>query len=73
MAALAGLSPLAHTWLAAKLVLLVVYIVLGSLALKRGGTKRVRAACLAAAVLCFGFMVSVAGTRHPLGFLAALF
>lgn len=69
MAALARLSPLAHPWLATKLALLVVYIALGSLALNYGRTRSVRIACLAGALACFGFMVSVALYRDPLGLL----
>lgn len=37
--ALLGYHPLQQTWLGLKLVLLVVYIVLGSFALKRGPTR----------------------------------
>ena len=33
-----GISPLAHPWLAAKIVALLLYIVIGTVALKRGKT-----------------------------------
>ena len=61
------LSPLRDPWLAAKLLLLVVYIVLGSYALKRARSPAARAGFLLAALLVFATMVSIALTRHPLG------
>lgn len=62
--------PLTDAWLTAKVAGLVVYIVLGSLALKRAKTQRSRVAAFAAACLVFGFIVSVARAHHPLGFFA---
>lgn len=60
--------PFVHAWLTVKVVALVVYIVLGSLALKRAPTRRLRAVFFGLAVLTFGFIVSVARAHHPLGF-----
>lgn len=57
----------ANGWLTAKIVLLVVYVVLGSFALKRGRTPRVRVACYLAALAVFGFMYSIARAHHPGG------
>lgn len=57
----------ANGWLTAKIVLLVAYVVLGSFALKRGRTPRVRLACYVAALAAFGFMYSIARTHHPGG------
>ncbi len=62
--------PLVDGWLTAKALALIGYIILGSIALKRGRTKPIRAAAWVAALAVFGYMVSVALTRHPLGFLA---
>ena len=64
--------PFVHAWLTVKVLLLVVYIVLGTFALKRGRTKRVRAACFVAAVLVYLFIASVARAHQPLGILARL-
>src|SRR3546814_9171598 len=47
-------SMFANGWLTLKLVLLVVYVVLGTLALKRGKTRRVRAISFVAALLTYG-------------------
>lgn len=61
-----GLSPLEHGWLAAKLVALFVYIGLGTIALKRGKTRRRRIAAWLAALAMFGYMLGVAHTHSPL-------
>ncbi|MBB5016405.1 SirB2 family protein [Rehaibacterium terrae] len=66
------LNPFATGWLVVKLLLLVAYIVLGVLALKRARTRAGRALCLAVALAAFGFMYSVARAHHPLGFLQGL-
>ncbi|MGY0611820.1 SirB2 family protein [Luteimonas sp. A501] len=54
-------------WLTMKLVLLVVYVVLGVFALRRGRTPRVRIASYLAALAVFGFMYSIARMHHPGG------
>jgi uncharacterized membrane protein SirB2 len=64
--------PFAAGWLTTKVVLLVLYIVLGSIALKRGRTRRIRVAALVAALLTVGFLVTVARAHHPLGALMGL-
>lgn len=61
--------PFVHHWLTVKLVMLVVYILLGTVALKRGRTKAVRTVAFFAAIVSFLFMVSVAISHHPWGFL----
>lgn len=63
----------ANGWLTVKLVLLLVYVVLGSFALKRGRTPRVRLASYLSALLVFGFMLTIARSHHPLGVLATWF
>lgn len=57
-------------WLTTKVVLLVAYIVLGSIALKRGRTRAIRIAAFVAALATVGFLVTVALAHQPLGFLA---
>ena len=59
-------------WLGAKIVALLVYIALGTIALKRGRTRAIRLAALVGAVATFGYIVSVALTKSPLGFVARL-
>ena len=60
----------ANHWLGVKLALLVVYVVLGSLALKRARSVRGRAICFAAALLVFIVMLGVARTHQPWGWFA---
>jgi len=59
-------------WLWAKVVALPVYIVVGSVALKRGRTRGIRVVAFAVALATFGYIVSVAIAKSPLGFLARL-
>ncbi len=61
------LNPLRESWLGAKLILLVLYFVLGSWALKRARTTAGRTAFYIAALTVFATMVSIGCTRHPLG------
>lgn len=68
LAWIARLNPLDHSWLMAKLTGLVVYILLGSIALRRGRTQRVRAIAFFGALIAFGYIVAVALTRNPLPF-----
>ena len=65
-------APLAEPWLLAKIGGLVAYVVLGSLALRRGRTPAVRAARLAAALAIVAWIVSIARVRDPWGFLGGL-
>lgn len=68
LAVLSGQYPLAQGWLSAKVLALLLYIVLGTVALKRGKTRAVRAAAFAAALACFGYIVAVAISKQPLPF-----
>jgi uncharacterized membrane protein SirB2 len=64
--------PFAVDWLTVKVVLLVAYIVLGSIALKRGRTKAIRILAFVAALATVGYLVTVARAHHPLGVFAGL-
>lgn len=55
-------------WLMAKIVGLIVYIGLGTFALKRGRTKGLRAVFGVLAIIVFLFIASVARTHDPSGF-----
>ncbi len=63
----------ANGWLLLKIILLIVYVVLGSLALKRATTLKKQRYCYFAAVITYLFMLSVARAHHPLGALLGLF
>ncbi|NMM27110.1 MAG: SirB2 family protein [Glaciimonas sp.] len=56
--------PFVQNWLTAKVIALVVYIGLGTVALKRGKTKTVRVAAFISALLVFAYIVGVALTRQ---------
>lgn len=58
--------PTQQPWLAAKLSVLLVYIVLGSIALKRGASLRLRAIALALALFAFAYMLAAALTHRAL-------
>ena len=64
--------PFSTGWLTAKVVLLLAYVVLGSVALKRGRTRAVRVAAFVAALATIGFLVTVARAHHPMGLFATL-
>jgi uncharacterized membrane protein SirB2 len=68
MVFLSAQYPFVLPWLTAKIVALIAYIVLGSIALKRGKSRQVRLAALVAALLTFAYIVGVALTRNPLVF-----
>lgn len=65
MAYLSGQYPFAQAWLTAKLFGLLIYIACGTMALKRGKTKRTRIAFFVIAILAYAYIVSVALTRSP--------
>lgn len=57
--------PFVQSWLTAKVIALVAYIVLGAIALKRGKTKTVRMTAFVAALAVFAYILKVALTRQP--------
>ena len=71
LAVLLRQNPLVQSWLAAKIMGLVLYIGLGTLALRvpsalrRGRTRAVRIAAWIAAQMTFLYIVTVALTRSP--------
>ncbi len=58
-----GQYPGTTAWLTAKVTGLIVYILLGTVAIRRGPTKPIRAAAWVAAQLVFFYIVAVALTR----------
>lgn len=67
-----GQIPFQQAWLGAKVLALLAYIVLGSIALKRGKTAQGRALAFGAALLVFGYIVAVALSRQVLPFSSLL-
>lgn len=60
-----SLNPFSQSWLLAKFAGLVIYILLGTVAVRRGPTLRIRAIAFAAAVSAFAYIVGVALAKSP--------
>jgi uncharacterized membrane protein SirB2 len=58
--------PLVHPWLTAKVAGLLLYIVLGMVALRYGTTRRIRIGAWLMAQGVFAYVVAVAFTRNPI-------
>jgi uncharacterized membrane protein SirB2 len=64
--------PFVDAWLTAKVFGLIAYVILGSIALKHGPTRVVRASAFAGALLVFAYVVGVARTRDAWSWIALL-
>lgn len=69
LAAMLGISPLNTPWLSVKIIALLLYIVLGSIAIKRGKTRKVKFIAWIAAQLVFLYIVATAITHNPMPWL----
>jgi uncharacterized membrane protein SirB2 len=67
-----GQYPFVQGWLTAKVLGLLAYIVLGSIALRRGRTRGARVAAFVGALAAAGYIVCVALTHDPRGPFALL-
>ena len=64
------MNPLTQSWLLAKIAGLLAYILLGTVAIKRGPTKQIRTIALVGAVSIFAYIAGVALTKSPLSWLS---
>jgi uncharacterized membrane protein SirB2 len=64
--------PGTHAWLTAKIAGLIGYIVLGVFALREGRTRMSRGVFFLLALITYAWMISVARSKNPMGFLAGL-
>lgn len=62
--------PFINAWLTAKVLLLLLYIALGFLTLKRASTRRLRVVAFASALLTYTWIIGVAITHEPAGWLS---
>jgi len=62
--------PFADGWLTAKLFALIAYIVVGTIAIKRGKTATIRLWASVAAVVIFTYIYGVAKSHNTLSWLA---
>ena len=65
LAAITAQYPFVQPWLTAKVLALLAYILLGTVAIRRGRTRRVRIVAWILALTVFGYMVAVARARVP--------
>ena len=64
------LNPFTQPWLIAKFTGLIAYILLGTIAIKRGGTLQIRMIALVGAVSVFAYIAGVAFTKSPFSWIA---
>lgn len=64
--------PFVDHWLTVKVTLLVVYIGLGTQAFSMARSRRARIGFWVAALMVFGFIVTVARAHNPLGLFAGI-
>ena len=62
--------PFVNHWLTAKVIALVLYVLVGTVAIKRGKTKKIRVLAFVLALLLYGYIVGVAINHSVLSFLA---
>jgi uncharacterized membrane protein SirB2 len=67
-----SLNPFTQGWLVAKFAGLIVYILLGTIAIKRGPTLQIRMAAFVGAVSVFAYIAGVALSRSAASWLAYL-
>ena len=67
-----GITPFSAPWLMAKVCGLVVYIGLGVVAMRAGGSTGIRLAAWIGALVTAGWIVSVAITKSPFGVLSLI-
>lgn len=70
MLTISSLNPFTQNWLLAKFGGLILYIVLGMIALRRGPTLTSRTVAFIAALAVFGYIAGVALFRSPLSWAA---
>jgi len=70
LAVISGQYPFEQPWLTAKVLGLVAYILLGTVALRRGRTRRQRVVAWLLALAVFGYIVAVARARVPFPWIA---
>ncbi len=58
------------SWIVAKILALIIYIGLGTMALKRGKTLEVRLICFVLAISVFVYMILVAISKSPVPILS---
>lgn len=66
------LNPFSQSWLVAKFTGLIAYVLLGTVAIRRGATRRTRITAFVGALSVFAYVVGVALSKSPASWLAFL-
>ena len=66
MAIIASINPLEQTWLAAKILALLAYILAGTFALKRANSPQAQNLSFVLALTCFAYILMVAFSKQVL-------
>ena len=66
------LNVFAQPWLLAKIAGLIVYIVLGTIAIKRGSSRQIQIIAFVSALAVFAYILGVAMTKSPASWLTYL-
>lgn len=72
MLVMLSLNPLSQSWLVAKLSGLILYILFGTVAIRRGPSREIRIVAFVAALSVFAYVVGVALAKSPASWLAHL-
>lgn len=64
-----SLDPFSQSWLVAKFTGLILYILLGTIAIRRGSSLQIRALAFVAALSAYGYVVGVAVSKSPASWL----
>ncbi len=72
MLVIASLNPFSQSWLVAKFAGLLLYILLGTVALRRGPTPQIRLLAFVAALSTYGYVTGVALSKSPASWLRYL-
>jgi uncharacterized membrane protein SirB2 len=63
------MNPLTQSWLIAKIIGLVLYIALGLVVMRFASTRAIRATAYVAAIVVFGYLLTVARLKTPIPFI----
>ena len=67
-----SLNPFSQSWLVAKFTGLIAYILLGTVAIRRGATLQIRMIAFVGAFSVFAYIVGVALSKSPASWLAVV-
>ncbi len=72
MLVMLSLNPLTQNWLSAKFIGLFFYVLLGTVAIRRGSTRKIRTLAFVGALCAFAYVVGVALSKSPASWLTCL-